>query len=90
MIGEPPSDAGGAKLIVAKPLPGVAVIPVGAPGTVAGATGVTVTVVDEALVPTALVAVTEQVYVVPLVRPVTVIGEIEPFAAIAPGLHVAV
>ena len=90
MIGEPPSEAGAVKLIVACALPGVAVTPVGAPGTVAGATGVTVTLVDAALVPTALVAVTEHVYVVPLARLVTVIGELEPLAAIEPGLQVAV
>jgi hypothetical protein len=36
--------------------------------------GVPPTVPDGALVPAALLAVTEQVYAVPLVRPVTVIG----------------
>ncbi len=34
--------------------------------------GVTETVADGALVPVALLAVTEQLYVVPLVKPVTV------------------
>ena len=37
-----------------------------------------------------MVAVTEQVWVVPLVRPVTVIGEAAPLAVIPLGLHVTV
>jgi hypothetical protein len=46
---------------------------VGAPGTVAGATGVTLfEAADAALVPTVLVAVTLNVYAVPLVSPVRV------------------
>jgi hypothetical protein len=35
VIGEPPLDAGAAQVTVACPLPGVALTPVGAPGTVA-------------------------------------------------------
>ena len=54
-------EAGGVKAMVARPLPGVALPMVGAPGAVAAAAGVTLTPADGALVPTALVAVTEQV-----------------------------
>ena len=48
----------------------VAVTPVGAPGTVAGVAGADA--VDAELVPAELVAVTVNVYAVPLVRPETV------------------
>ena len=89
VIGEPPSEPA-VKLIVAKPLPGVALTPVGASGTVAGATGVTLTLADGALGPTALVAVTEHEYVVPLVNPVTVSGDDAPLALKPPELQVAV
>jgi hypothetical protein len=41
-------------------------------------------------VPVALVAVTVKVYAVPVVNPVTVIGEDAPVAVIPPGLEVAV
>jgi hypothetical protein len=50
----------------------VATTPVGAPGTVDGTTGTDAT--DAALVPETFVAVTVNVYDVPLVRPVTVQG----------------
>ena len=51
----------------------VAVTPVGALGAVAGVAGVAgPEAADARLVPMALVAVTVKVYVVPLVRPVTV------------------
>ena len=51
-------------------LPAVAVTAVGAPGTV---NGVTAALADDAReVPATLVAVTVNVYAVPLVRPVTV------------------
>lgn len=63
---------GAVKLIVACVLLAVAVTEVGAPGTVAGVTEFDA--VDETLVPTAFVAVTVNVYAVPFVRPVTVIG----------------
>ena len=89
MIAEPPVFVGAVKLTVALPLLTVALIPVGVPGVVAA--GVTE---DEALevvpVPTALVAVTVKVYAVPLVRPVTVIGEDVPVAVIPPGEEVTV
>jgi hypothetical protein len=66
----------------------VAVPIVGASGTVAGTT---VLLVPEAtLVPTALVAVTVKVYVVPFVKPVTVKGEAPPVAVKPPGLDVTV
>ena len=90
VMGDPPSEPGCMKLIVAWPLPGVAAMPVGAPGTVAGAAGVTLTLADGALVPIALVAVTEHEYVVPLVRPVTTSGDAGPLALTPPTLHVAV
>jgi hypothetical protein len=41
-------------------------------------------------VPALFVAVTVKVYVVPIVNPVTVIGEDEPLAVIPPGLDVTV
>jgi hypothetical protein len=41
-------------------------------------------------VPEALVALTVKVYAVPVVSPVTVIGEDEPVAVIPPGLEVTV
>src|SRR5258706_12613290 len=52
--------------------------------------GVTLTVPDAALAPTALFAWTEHVYVMPFVRPVTVTGEPAPGPVIAPGLQGAV
>ena len=52
--------------------------------------GVTETEVpEEVLVPTALVAVTVNEYVAPLVRPVMTIGE-EPPVAVCPSLEVTV
>ena len=58
----PPSDSGALKLIVAWALPDTALTSVGAPGTVAGATGVTLVEALEAdPVPTAFVAVTVNV-----------------------------
>jgi len=64
-----PLPAGAIHDTVAEVLPAVAVTPVGAPGTVAGVTEFDA--VDPALVPTTLVAVTLNVYAVPLVSPVT-------------------
>ena len=91
MIAEPPVFVGAVKLTVALPLLTVALIPVGVPGAVTVGAGVTE---DDALevvpVPTALVAVTVKVYAVPLVRPVTVIGEAVPVAVIPPGTEVTV
>ena len=72
MIGEPPVLDGALKVIVACVLVATAVTAVGAPGTVAGVTELLVA--DGVLVPTAFAAVTVKVYVVPLAKPVTVIG----------------
>jgi hypothetical protein len=72
VIALPPFD-GAVQLTDADPSPAVAVTPVGAPGAV-GAAGVTgLEAADSALVPTALVADTVNVYGVPFVRPVTVV-----------------
>jgi hypothetical protein len=77
------------KLTVARPLLAVALSPVGAPGAIAA--GVTK---DEALeaapVPTAFVAFTVNVYAVPLVSPVTVIGDEVPVAVMPWGEEVTV
>jgi hypothetical protein len=54
------------------------------------AAGVTLTVAEAALVPMAFVAFTEHEYVVPLVRPVTLIGLAAALALNGPGVHVAV
>ena len=60
---------------------------------IAGATGVavgvTLTVPDAAPMPTALVALTEQRYIVPLVNPLTVIGDVPPLP-VPLGVQVAV
>src|SRR5437016_10064019 len=73
VTGLPPSEAGAVQVTVTEPSPAVAATPVTAPGAVAGATGVTG---DDGklaeLVPTALAAVTKNVYPVPLVSPDTV------------------
>jgi len=68
----PPLEAGAVKATLAWPEPAVAAPIVGAPGTVTAATGVTSTPLENRLSPTLLVAFTVQVYLVPLVRPVTV------------------
>ena len=61
-------------ITLALALPAVAVPIVGAPGTVAATFGVTLfDAAEAALEPTALVAFTLNVYVVPLVSPATVI-----------------
>jgi hypothetical protein len=88
VIAEPPLETGAENVIVACPLPCVAVPIVGAPGTVAGITELLVA--EEILVPFAFVAVTVNVYVVPFVRPVIVIGELPPTAVTPPGLDVTV
>jgi len=78
----PPLSAGGSNDTVACPLPLTAVTFVGACGTVAGVTSADA--VDAAETPTALVAVTVNVYAVPFVNPVTVIGLLEPVAVCPP------
>ena len=87
MMALPPSLVGAVKLTVACALPPVAVPITGAPGTTI-ALGVTLLdVADTGPVPIAFVAFTVQVTVEPLVRPVTVMGEVEPVMLITP--HVA-
>ena len=73
VIADPPFETGAVNEIVASPFPRTAVTPVGAPGTVTGVTEFVA--VDAELVPTAFVAVTVKLYVVPFVRPVTITGE---------------
>ena len=85
MIAEPPVF-GATKATEAEALPRVAVGLAGADGTVLG-----VTAFDAALaapVPMAFVAVTVNVYAVPLVRPVTVSGDAAPVPVAPPGLAV--
>jgi hypothetical protein len=75
----PELPLGGVKLTVALPLPPVTVTPVGVPGSAeVGATGKEG--LEELLEPLPFVAVTVNVYPVPLVRAVTVIGEEVPVA----------
>ena len=69
---------GGVKVIVACPFPLVAVIPVGAFGTVAGV--MELLDIELALVPILFVAVTVKVYATPFVSPVTVIHDVVPVA----------
>lgn len=75
-------------MMVACPFPAVAVPMVGAPGTVAGVTALLA--LDAVLVPFAFVAVTVKVYAVPLVSPVTVIGDEPPLAVKPPVFEVTV
>ena len=88
MIAAPPFDVGAVNATDALPSPAVAVTAVGADGVVAGVTALLG--VDAALVPIALVAVTVNVYAVPLVRPETVMGELVPVAVKLPGFEVTV
>ena len=89
MIGLPPFD-GAVQLTTADAFPADATTPVGAPGAV-GADGVTaLDGADGAPVPTAFVAVTVNVYAVPFVSPVTVIGLDAPVPVAPPGLAVTV
>ena len=71
--------------MVAWPLPAVAVPMVGASGADAGVTALLVA--EEILVPYTFVAVTVNVYVVPLASPVIVIGEAPPVAVNPPVLE---
>ena len=81
----PPVDPG-VKATLRVPLPGVAVPMVGAPGTVNGVA--LLEGPDAAPVPAALVALTVQVYPVPLVRPVTTTGDDGPAALVPPQVAV--
>ena len=71
MIAEPPSNEGAVKSILACPLPAVAVPTMGASGTLAGVILLDALLAE--LVPAELVAVTVNVYGVPLVNPGTII-----------------
>jgi hypothetical protein len=82
VIALPPLDAGAVKLTVACAFPAVAVTAVGAPGTDAVLVGVTLAAEDAGLTPTALRAVTVQLYVTPPVSPPTVMGLVVPVVAI--------
>ena len=78
----PPLLAGGVNETVACKFPGIAATPVGAPGTVRG---VTLTGGDDSrLLANALLALTVQLTVTPLVRPSTTMGEAAPVAKVAP------
>jgi hypothetical protein len=88
VIVAPPVLLGAVKEIVASPSPPVALTLVGAPGGPAGTTELLVP--DDVLVPTAFVAVTVNVYVVPLVRPVIVIGDDPPVAVKPPVFELTV
>ena len=88
MMAAPPSLPGAAKLTVAAALPPTAETEVGAPGMVAGVT--LFDAADTGPVPAELVAVTVNVYAVPLVRPPTTSGLPGPDAINPPGFEVAV
>ena len=88
MIGLPPVLLGAVNVMTTCPLPLVAATPVGAPGTVAGVTEFDT--VDGELVPAAFVAVMVNVYAVPLLKPVIVIGDEPPFAVKLPMFDVTV
>ena len=75
MIASPPSEAGAENDTDADALPRVADTAVGAPGTVAGTNDPDTD--DSALSPTAFVAWTVHVYVLPFVKPDTVTGDAE-------------
>ena len=65
-------------------------MPGGVPDTVSRRGVTALDAADGAPVPAALVAITVNVYVVPLVRPVKVTGEAPPVAVTPPGLAVTV
>jgi hypothetical protein len=88
VIVEPPLLTGASKETVASPLPRTAETLVGAPGTVAGT--IELLVPEGVPVPTAFVAVTVNVYVVPFTRPVMIIGEEPPVAVKPPTFEVTV
>jgi hypothetical protein len=88
VIVAPPLLTGAVKVTVASPFPATATTEVGAPGTVAGTTELLVP--EDGPVPYEFVAVTVNVYVVPFVRPVTIIGELPPVAVCPPTFDVTV
>jgi hypothetical protein len=71
VIGLPPLLAGADQLTVADPLPPTADTPVGAPGATAACGTTAFDAAEAGPVPTAFVAVTVNVYVVPFTNPVT-------------------
>ena len=79
-VGPPPES-----VAVAAP-----VMPGGVPVTVSRRGTTALDAADGAPVPATLFAVTTNVYDVPLVRPVTVMGEVAPVAVAPPGLAVTV
>jgi hypothetical protein len=84
----PPFEMGAVKATLAFKLAEVATTLVGAPGTVLGITEAEELEATE--LPALVVATTVNVYVVPLVKPVTTIGELEPEAVILSGEEVTV
>jgi hypothetical protein len=86
VIGDPPVFDGAVNATLACAFPFVAVPIVGAPGTDEGVTAFDAALCE--LLPMAFVATTVNVYVVPLVSPVTVIGLAEPLIVILPGFEV--
>ena len=88
VIVDPPFEIGGVNVIVACPLPPVAVPIVGASGVVAGV--IVFVAPDAVLVPTEFVAVTVKLYELPFVRPVTTIGDEPPYAINPPVFEVTV
>jgi len=84
----PPSFAGGVKVTETLPLWPVAVPMTGAPGKITNVT--LLDAAEAAPVPALLVAVTVNVYAVPLARPLTVRGLLAPDPPYPPGLETAV
>ena len=88
-IAAPPSLPGGEKLTVTCELPATALPITGAPGAVAADTGVTLLdALDAGLVPWALVAITVQLTLMPLLSPDTVNGEFAPLEVSPPQVAV--
>ncbi len=87
MIGDP-FDAGAVKFTVARTLPAVAITGVGMPGTPFGVTAFDGA--DGGPVPSAFVAVTVNVYVVPSFSRVTPVGLVLPETWAPPGETVTV
>jgi hypothetical protein len=88
VIAEPPFEAGADQETSTLPSAASPATFVGASGTVAGVTELLAP--DPLPVPAEFVAVTVNVYSVPLVRPVTVIGEEPPVPVNPPGEDVTV
>jgi hypothetical protein len=90
VIAEPPLLPGALKLTVTCALPATPDTPVGTPGAVSAAGVTAEDAALAALVPALLVAVTVNVYAVPLVSPVTTNGLDVPVAVAPPGDAVTV